>query len=582
VTIEKCLMDICIELAPIDASAPKFFGFSEFLTSLALMVLAWTTTDVRYRFRIDCAPIPLKGITFGVVVIVGMLTLLTDLWRAEQLLAPTNTPLTVGSWQAIMGGALLLTFLSWAWFAFIHPATYGKWNAERFTRALYLHILKGSPEELSIIADEIIRSAYNIIENTTDEFSILKNKEKEIKEVQIHANNILSIISDKRMCRAIVNSSPTTARIIFKAISKTNKFNDEIFVLTKNIINESINNENSFIYREDNGYESGLIGDQKPISNSIFSNFDLMERVKWFIQPNTSGEDYWKNKQWKACLRAVTIVLENYYPEKHGKHPHSLTIALKGIRSATLEIYKLNSNPDFSYKNEHIERARMVVDFIRGVILILNKKKIPAGIKIRVFNKWNSTPPFNPIGRSIYDEVAGAMFNIIADISHVTDPEWKKITGHIIEYLLMPFKHSTNNRPEQIIQSKFRRLFYNEISSIISDKRQNKPKRPAHVLSLYLAITGIKPPLGYKKNAGNAILQKVILAWLKRNYDWIYKNNQEIAKLCLDENTVYDNTKHRIIREYNSCSGTGKEYVYLDIDPAVPPLASSSPTSTEH
>ena len=74
-TIEKCLMDFCIELAPIDASAPKFFGFSEFLTSLALMVLAWTTSDARYRFRIDCAPIPLKGITFGVVVIVGMLTL---------------------------------------------------------------------------------------------------------------------------------------------------------------------------------------------------------------------------------------------------------------------------------------------------------------------------------------------------------------------------------------------------------------------------------------------------------------------------------------------------------------------------
>ena len=39
-TIEKCLMGICIELAPIDAIAPKFFGFSEFLTSLALMVLA--------------------------------------------------------------------------------------------------------------------------------------------------------------------------------------------------------------------------------------------------------------------------------------------------------------------------------------------------------------------------------------------------------------------------------------------------------------------------------------------------------------------------------------------------------------
>jgi hypothetical protein len=176
VTIEKCLMGICIELAPIDASAPKFFGFSEFLTSLALMVLAWTTTDVRYRFRIECAPIPLKGITFGVVVIVGMLTLLTDLWRTEQWLVLTNIPLTIGSWQALMGGTLLLNFFLWIWFAFIRPATYGKLNAKRFTQALYLHTLKGSPEELSIIADEIAKSAYNIIQNTTDEYQKLKDK----------------------------------------------------------------------------------------------------------------------------------------------------------------------------------------------------------------------------------------------------------------------------------------------------------------------------------------------------------------------------------------------------------------------
>lgn len=580
-TIEKCLIGICIELAPIDASAPKFFGFSEFLTSLALMVLAWTTTDVRYRFRIDCAPVPLKGITFGVVVIVGMLTLLTDLWRAEQWLVLTSIPLTIGSWQALMGGTLLLNFFLWIWFAFIRPATYGKWNAKRFTQALYLHILKDSQEELSIIADEITQSAYNIIQNTIDEYWILNNKGTEIKEIQLHANNILSIISDKRMCRAIANASPITARIIFQAIRKTNKYNNEIFVFTKNIINESINNENSFMYREDNGYESGFFGEQKLISNSIFSNFDLMERMGYFIQPYTPSEHNWKNKQWKTYLRAITIILENYHPEKHGKHPYSLTTALEDIRSATSGIYKLNSNPDASYRNEDIERTNIVVGFIGHTISILNEKKIPNGISIRVRNKSNPNIPVNSIDRSIYDEVAKSMFSIFTDISHVTDPGWKKITEPIIERLLMSFNNPTENRPEQIIQSKFRRLLYNEISSIISDKRPNQPKRPAHVLNLYLAITGIKP-LGFKKNAGHAILQKAILAWLKQNYDWIYKSNREIAELCLGKNTVYDNNQHRIIREYTSWSGTGKVYDYLDIDPAEPPLASSSPTQAEH
>ena len=40
-----------IRLIPLDANAPKFFGFSEFLASLALMVLAWTIADVDFQIK---------------------------------------------------------------------------------------------------------------------------------------------------------------------------------------------------------------------------------------------------------------------------------------------------------------------------------------------------------------------------------------------------------------------------------------------------------------------------------------------------------------------------------------------------
>lgn len=127
---QNCIAAVCF--IPLDATAPKFFGFSEFLAGLALMVLAWTIADVRYRFRVRTAPIPLQGITFAVVAGVGVLTLLTDLWRAEQWLVPQGNLLTPASWQALLGGSFLLTFLTWTWFAFIRPPTYGRYNAERF------------------------------------------------------------------------------------------------------------------------------------------------------------------------------------------------------------------------------------------------------------------------------------------------------------------------------------------------------------------------------------------------------------------------------------------------------------------
>ena len=47
---DYCLGLVC--LVPLDASTPKFFGFSEFLTGLALMVIVWTLGDVRYHLSL--------------------------------------------------------------------------------------------------------------------------------------------------------------------------------------------------------------------------------------------------------------------------------------------------------------------------------------------------------------------------------------------------------------------------------------------------------------------------------------------------------------------------------------------------
>lgn len=92
VTTEHCFIGVCF--IPLNGSGQTFFGFSEFLTGLALMVLAWTIADVRYRFRIQVAPLPLLGMSFYVVAAIGLLTLLTDLWRVEQWLVPRGILLT--------------------------------------------------------------------------------------------------------------------------------------------------------------------------------------------------------------------------------------------------------------------------------------------------------------------------------------------------------------------------------------------------------------------------------------------------------------------------------------------------------
>lgn len=259
---EKCILGLCF--VPLDGNGQKFFGFSEFLAGLALMVLAWTIADVRYRFRVRTAPLPLLGLTFSVVAAVGVLTLLTDLWRASQWLVPKGDVLTPASWQALLGGLFLLTFLTWAWFAFIRPPVYGKHNAERFAQTLYRFVLKGSPEELAVIADEIAPSAVELVRHATDRGEIKNYRIQPESEsprvppkVEAYANDLLLLIADKRLCRAVVKSSPGTALAVFQAMGDTRKYGVQVETFARNLINEALANPDSFIFHETEGYESG-------------------------------------------------------------------------------------------------------------------------------------------------------------------------------------------------------------------------------------------------------------------------------------------------------------------------------------
>src|SRR5258708_7512044 len=202
-TNDGCLGRLCF--APAKPDTAVFFGFEEYLVSLALMALAWTTADVRYRFRIRTAPLPMDRLTFWVVGAIGILTLLTDLWRAQAWPVLVG-PLPPAVWQAVLGGALLLTFLIWAWLAFIRPSTYGRLNAKRYAETLYRVILRGSPPELAIAADELSRSAEALVRHASTRPTGQPGTQDEPPPVTGSAYDILLLIADERLCRAMVDS----------------------------------------------------------------------------------------------------------------------------------------------------------------------------------------------------------------------------------------------------------------------------------------------------------------------------------------------------------------------------------------
>lgn len=92
---------------PIQGTA-SLFGFKDFIAALALLLIIYTISDVRYRFRISVAPTPLFKITYILISLIGFGTLVTDIWISEKWLVPDSL-LTTAIWQGILARCLLTT-----------------------------------------------------------------------------------------------------------------------------------------------------------------------------------------------------------------------------------------------------------------------------------------------------------------------------------------------------------------------------------------------------------------------------------------------------------------------------------------
>ncbi len=555
---------------PLDANGPRFFGFSEFLTGLALMVLAWTIADVRYRFRLMTTPLPLQGLTFAVVGVVGILTLLTDLWRAEQWLVPQGNLLTPSEWQAILGGLFLLTFLSWAWFAFIRPPVYGRSNAKRYARTLYRFILKGSPSELSVITDEFAHSAKSLVRYATDKRESKKfrwheeegqRSPKNPPKVTAYANDILLLIADKRFCRAIVESSPGTALAVFREIGDTGKYGIRVGIFAKNIVNEALANKDSFLFQEAEGYETGLIGYHKPLSHAMFSNYMMVETIGTLLDPDIWDKRKWDADQWKAYCRVVLLTLSDYVEKDFWSHSFVLYRAKGYIENAVFDLYKINGISNSYGDNDVQARLRVVVEFIGKAIEILERKGVPEHIRLRIREKHGV--------QTFYDHIANMIFEVIFSASAVRSPtdlcwwiQHNSVWGELFNFSKL------NGAAGKIVKFKARRLIYNEVAGM-----KGFPNfKGARVLGYCLNVMGLTVS-EQDYFLDSKALQKAVLSWIKKNYAWLHSYNPRVAEACLVDGITYDSGSMRLVKTYPA-EGLRREAerIYFSVDPPPPEI----------
>tara|TARA_R110002073_G_scaffold336307_1_gene532211 strand:+ start:569 stop:2269 length:1701 start_codon:yes stop_codon:yes gene_type:complete len=559
----NCILGICF--AALDPASPKIFGFSEFLAGLALMVLAWTISDFRYRFRVRVTAIPLMGLTFSVVASIGILTLLTDIWRAEGYWVPEGNILTPVIWQGFLGGVFVLTFLGWVWYAFIKPSKYGKRNALRYARALYRTILKGDPVELRIVADELSLSAKELIEQATDyrnrrfvSKDANKSKEKPKPEVEAYANDLLLLIADKRFARAIVDSSPGTALLIFEAILESGKFGVNIEIFGRNLVEEAFQNPDSFLFHEAEGYQSGLLGYHRPLSQALFSNHDLVEEIGTLLDTDYEKRRNWNGDQWKAYTRIVLMTFDSYVDTGSWQHSFVLYRAKGNIERALMDLYRIDGSTTSGWEDPEQAKLRVVVEYIKSAVEILERKGVPDHLQIRIRDERKY--------ETIYDQLAGMIFETIFAVSAVRSPSnlcwWlqhNSVWGELFNF------QSLGGSAGKVVKFKVRRLIYNEIVRM----KKFPNFKGAKILGFCLNVMGLEFRKQDCFQDSNA-LHKALLSWTVRNYQWLHAQNKRVAEACLVENYTYDEDNQRLVKIYpEEGLRTKAGFEYLDLDPVV-------------
>lgn len=550
----KVIWGICLEPATIGEAVP-IFGFAQYISTLALLVVVFNVSDFRYRFRLLLTRLPVRSIAFSVATSVGALILLIDVWfhNAWWIPAKLNS-------HNNLRAALAVVFLSMVFYlifiAFVRPPRFGRANAFQYFQALLQFVGRGNPDQLTVIAEELGHSADSIVKRAA-EYRPRKDHESKTKRPSCAecARFILLLLGDRRLCSAMVDKSPwTVARFFIRAADSGHLL--PLSQFARNVSGELIFNANSSLHHEDHGFYAGYMGYTKPITKAVYGNFTLVETL---ASSGGSPLDLefdlkrdLKAPHLEAYARAALIFCESYFTSPHPtQHSYAFTRMLDQFKSSTSDVARLNGADIDFWKMDEYERLKITVRFIRDLVKLLHKHKVPYRGPLKTERDALD---------GAYDQIAQLIFEIIFDASCVSEPRW---TCWSVQHnaVWSEVFNRENNRPWTIIRFKVRRLLYDEIRQM--DKWGNF--KGARILGLCLNVLGFGEARTRDSRREETALMPVVVAWTQRHYLRLVEHHPKVAQACLHGSITYDAENKRLVTTYLNETGKEPESRYLEL-----------------
>jgi hypothetical protein len=565
-------MDCLYEVAGICFAKPEnpqlleIFGFSEFVTALALLIIVYTTSNAVYKFRLSIARFSFLKFGLPVIILIGLSLLFMEVWLSEQWIMPVS-PISPVVWQGIFGILFSATIFYWILVAYVRPPIFNINNNFEYCIGLENSILKGNQDEISEIVNEVSRSANTIVSGYSkgsrsgaipSKYKIFgyiqRRNQKKLEKMANNAGYVIQLLGNELVCNKIISHSPITAVRVCEECIQQKCFHLPISQFLFNLSTEAIRNKNSLLYLEEHAHYSGVLGYKKRLSTAIYGSYGLIRSC----QPGPLDLDYkFRDRldveQFEVFKRAVLIAFRDFVHS--GESLQAYPVFSRVLHDWCHFRINQESQDSYDLYDRDSWRFHTIVSMFEEMIQALSSDQNVEKVKLRKGERQDN---------SIYDGLAEAGFNALFTASQF-EGEIDSTWGIYLDTWDSFFsRFSTDDKARAIVTHKLRRLIFDEVKRM--DRFINY--KGARIIGLCMNIIGFPNfEMLKERDSKNSeyILGKVIVRWLRKNYLKVLEDNNDVAESFLLGSISFDSENQRLVKTYSKGLNktAPKEYLQL-------------------
>ncbi|MBD6947018.1 hypothetical protein [Vibrio parahaemolyticus] len=581
VTCTSDFLSICWVSA--NSEIEPFFGFSDFMSALALIFVMYTVTDYRYKIKVNIYKVNLQLIAYLSMILVGLGLLIGEVWINSSLPVPTWFP-SYNFWQATLSLYFVSIVFWWVKVAFIGKSSYTIRNHLKVLKE-YKSILTGRDVNLKSIAINELEDIIQDIILSTDRRVILDDKsirtraferqQRIIKSLNslrtkrilgkvfnviININNssmdtyikkhrekressfeIIRLLSSNESSILLSESSSALLNSIMNALSSLNTYERHIVPkFFKQLSNALIENSHSHLHSSNHPIYLPIELDTSSVHFMIYSNHKMIESfslagscpfdVDLFTRRDLSVESYRK-----FCESVVYAFLSRQNDKNFDfKIPSFLIHSHNTIKHHLYNRASKSQGESFEdiFSSDFYNHLLITANFVNGLCSLSQLNRKPRIIDVKRLNKKNNEL-FNFMSNVCYDYILVAL-SIESTKEGAIHLQHSCIT---LDTLQPPNNNQVINSFDFISRLVQRKLYY-KVRQLTKGYDRDGILIARFFLNICLQSQDRHSLSGL--NGNFVALGKSIIIWYKNNFSSIWENNPKLATKLIPDEFEYD------------------------------------------